>query len=105
MNEVTDDLYDLFQMISDDEDIEKISTTISRNTESYDIIDEGKLLLLNLTNGISLAIRYRFDYYQLIFDDVSYYLLDDDHNTKMSGDRIMWYLRKIILNIKFPEDD
>ena len=101
----SDDLYDLFQMMKGDEDTEKTSTIVINATLDYQIMEEGKLLLLELTSGIILALRYHFDHYTLIFNNDELYVLDDDKSTKMSGDRVMWYLRHLILNNEFPIED
>ena len=99
-------LYSLIQMIESDKESESVLKLLATHIKDYGTTRMyGKSFLnITLTNGIMMFIANQGEHYILSLKPEDY-VLDDNVHTKMSSDRLMWYIRHLITGEKFPEDD
>ena len=99
-------LYSLAQMVESDKESEEVLKLLFTHIKDYGttMMYGRKYLFINLTNDISMFISAQDDYFLLSLRS-EHYVLKEGPSTKMSTDRLMWYIRHLITGSKFPEDD
>ena len=95
MTEVNGELLaSLFQAMEEDKQDVRLFRLLSKTITKVEATGNDAFTL-TFINGVRVTLIYIFDHYLMIISDVSMYENNDTPSTKLSGDRVLYYLSQI----------